>query len=155
MTTSIISEVSESSRGGFFQIDSRSWAHVTKLNMNSAVAYLVLARGTGPDNRTTCWSVHSIETYTGISRGRAIRAIKTLLNDGAVKLIQGGTRPKYELLPWVELNKTHVPESKPMSERQRKIFESIRTGKQPRGSDATLIPSGHPQHALRPAFQIP
>ena len=126
MTASIINDENKTSRGDFFQIDSRSWAHVTQLNMNSAVAYLVLARGTGPDNRTTCWSVHSIETYTGISRGRAIHAIKTLLSDGAVKLIRGGTKPKYELLPWVELNKRHVPERKPMSKRRS---EERRVGK--------------------------
>jgi len=26
--------------------------------LNAAVAHLVMARGTGPDNRTTQWSVH-------------------------------------------------------------------------------------------------
>jgi len=40
-----------SARGGFFAVDSRVWAWLCQQGMNLAVAYLVLARGTGPDKR--------------------------------------------------------------------------------------------------------
>lgn len=65
-------------KGSFFQIDGRSWSQVLQLGMNAAVAYLVLACGTGRDNQRTRWSVNAIERYTGISRGRAYKAIQTL-----------------------------------------------------------------------------
>ncbi len=138
MTPPIRPNVREPARGGFFQIDRRTWAHVTQLGLNPAVAYLVLARGTGPDNRTTCWSVQSIEKYTGISRSRASRAIKSLQKDGSVQLIRGGTKPKYELIPWSELEQNRAPARKPMTERQRTVFEMVAAGEQPKGSDAQV-----------------
>jgi hypothetical protein len=49
------------------------------LGLNPAVAYLVLARGSGADNRTTAWSVNAIEGYTGIGRPRAKKAIDALM----------------------------------------------------------------------------
>src|SRR4051812_29531103 len=47
--------------GIFFAIDNRLWERVCALGLNEAVAYLVQARGTGRDNRTTTWSVEAIE----------------------------------------------------------------------------------------------
>jgi hypothetical protein len=70
--------------------------------MNEAVAYIVQARGTGRDNRTTTWSVESVERYTGISRHRAAAAVKTLQQE-FTRLLRGGTKPKYELVPFSEL----------------------------------------------------
>jgi len=40
---------------GFFAVDRRAWARVCALGLNPAVAYLVVACGTGGDNRTTKW----------------------------------------------------------------------------------------------------
>jgi hypothetical protein len=72
--------------------------------LNAAVGYLVLARGTGPDNRTTSWSTHAIETYTGISRHRARDAITGLQTIGAVKQVKDGARgPQYCLVPAHEI----------------------------------------------------
>jgi hypothetical protein len=51
---------------GFFAVDRRTWERVCELGLNRAVAYLVLARGTGKTNRETAWSVMAIENYTGI-----------------------------------------------------------------------------------------
>ena len=51
----------DTGQGGFFAIDARTWARVCALGLNPAVAYLVLARGSGPDNRTSAWSVNAIE----------------------------------------------------------------------------------------------
>lgn len=84
-------------RAGFFAIDRRLWRRVTLLEMNAAVAYLVLARGSGRDQRTTQWSTNAVEDRTGISRPRAKEAIGRLVNDGLVVIKKGGTRPVYEL----------------------------------------------------------
>src|SRR4051794_38333426 len=89
--------------GNFFAIDSRLWERVCALGLNEAVSYLVQARGTGRDNRTTTWSVESIERYTGISRHRAAAALKALQVKGFEKLLRAGTKPKYDLTPFAEL----------------------------------------------------
>jgi hypothetical protein len=65
--------------------------------MNAAVAYLVLARGSGRDNRVTAWSTNAVEAYTGISRGRAARAISELCKEGVVERLSGGRHPRYAL----------------------------------------------------------
>jgi DNA-binding transcriptional ArsR family regulator len=67
--------------------------------LNAAVAHLVMARGTGPDNRTTQWSVHSIEQRTGISRPNAAKAVKDLLDRGIWKKVRDGRHPIYEAVP--------------------------------------------------------
>jgi len=90
-------------KGGFFAVDSRIWPKVCELGMNEPVAYLVQARGTGRDNRTTTWSVDSIERYTGISRHRAAAAVKRIQDAGLTRLLRGGTKPKYELVSFSEL----------------------------------------------------
>lgn len=84
--------------GKFFWIDREKWAKVCELGINPAIAYLVLARGSGRNNRHTAWSVNAIEKHTGISRGRAKKAIKVLCESGMVRKINGGTQPRYNLL---------------------------------------------------------
>jgi hypothetical protein len=87
-------------KGGFFAIDRRTWARLCVPSMmNEAVAYLVQARGTGRDNRTTAWSIQAVETYTEISRRRAAAAIQNLQTKGFTRLVRGGSKPKYELIP--------------------------------------------------------
>jgi hypothetical protein len=98
-----MSERKQGANGGFFGIDARIWPKVCSLGMNEAVAYLVLARGTGPDNRTTAWSVEAIERYTGVSRGRAKAAVKRLQDEGLIGSLRSGSNPKYDLIPFGEL----------------------------------------------------
>jgi hypothetical protein len=90
--------------GDFFAIDRRVWAHVCNSGLNPAVAYLVMARGSGRDNRTTAWSVNAIEKYTGIGRPRAKIAIKTLEGKN---IVQGDhtnqMKPRYFLIPAHEI----------------------------------------------------
>jgi hypothetical protein len=88
-----------SGRGGFFAIDRRAWARVCALGLNAAIAYLVLARGSGGDNRTTSWSVHATEERTGIARNRARMAIEALLKGGLVRRDKGGQHPRYFIMP--------------------------------------------------------
>jgi hypothetical protein len=90
--------------GEFFAIDRRVWTHVCNLGLNPAVAYLVMARGSGRDNRTTAWSVNAIEKYTGIGRPRAKMAIKILEEKGIVRGDHTDqTKPRYFLTPAHEI----------------------------------------------------
>ena len=86
-------------QGNFFAIDSRKWSGVCDIGLNAAVAFLVLARGSGPDNRTTCWSTQAIERHAGMSRGRARDAINSLVDNTVIGRLRGGTRPRYDLSP--------------------------------------------------------
>ena len=54
-----------------FAVDCRAWSKACDIGLNAAVAYLMLARGTGGDQRTVGWSVNAIENRTGISRPNA------------------------------------------------------------------------------------
>jgi hypothetical protein len=85
--------------GEFFAIDRRSWARVCAVGIDTATAYLVLARGTARDNRATKWSVNAIETYTSIGRQTAGAAISRLIAEGVIEQLVGGTRPRYALRP--------------------------------------------------------
>lgn len=88
-------------RGGFFAVDRRAWHLVSGLGLNPAVAYLVMARGTGGDNRTTKWSTNSIEKHTGIARSRCKAAVEALEKVGAVWRDPASKRdhPHYKLVP--------------------------------------------------------
>jgi len=103
-------------KGGFFAVDSRIWPKICELGINEPVAYLVQARGTGRDNRTTAWSVESIERYTGISRHRAAAAVKNLQAKEFTRLLRGGTKPKYELIPYADPMKTLRRELSPLEQ---------------------------------------
>lgn len=85
--------------GGFFAVDRRVWRRVVDLGMNAAVAFLVLARGSGGDNATTSWSTDAVERYTGISRHKAKDAIALLEREGVLLLVRGGTKPSRKILP--------------------------------------------------------
>ena len=81
-------------RGNFFAVDRRAWASVCGLgSINAAVSYLVLARGTLADMRTTAWSVKAVETHTGVPRHLAQTAIKRLLEAGLIQQKRAGTKP--------------------------------------------------------------
>ncbi len=83
--------------GEFFAVEGQTWGKVCDLGLGSAVAYLVLARGSERDHRTSSWSVNAIERYTGVARGRARAALSTLQGAGLLVVDQGGTRPRYRL----------------------------------------------------------
>lgn len=90
--------------GGFFQIDANAWSRVVHAGLNASVVYLVLACGTGRDNRTTNWSVNAVEKYTGIGRTMAKRAIDALLELGVISRREG-TRPAYRIEPLAPVNR--------------------------------------------------
>src|SRR5205814_8771180 len=91
-------------KGHFFAVDARAWAKVCESGaMNEFVAYLVQARGTARDNRTSTWSVEAIERHTGISRHKAAAALKNLRTKGFEQLRRGGTKPLYDLILFSEM----------------------------------------------------
>lgn len=100
------------SRGHFFQIDRDAWNRVASQVLNASVAYLVMACGTGRDNRTTAWSVNAIEKYTGIGRSLAKRAIDALQAIGAATQTQGGKHPRYCLKSLLHMDKVAEPNRK-------------------------------------------
>lgn len=63
---------------GFFAVGAGEWSKVCQLGLNPAVAFLVLACGTGSDNSTTRWSAEAVSTHTGMSWRRAGAAIRTI-----------------------------------------------------------------------------
>jgi hypothetical protein len=113
MTTILNTEAHSrlSTNEGFFAIDRRAWARVCALGLNTAVAYLVVACGTGGDNRTTKWSDQAIRKYAGLSRGRTDKAMAELKASGLVREDQGGARPRYYLMAAHEVPgcEGHVP----------------------------------------------
>ena len=88
---------------GFFAIDRSAFRCAIVGGLNAAVAHLLMARGTGRDNRTTQWSVHSIEQRTGISRPNAAKAVADLLKRGIWKRVRDGKHPIYEAVPGHEI----------------------------------------------------
>jgi hypothetical protein len=91
--------------GGFFAIDARIWAKVTTAGMNEAVAYLVLACGTGHDNKSTSWSTNAVMKDAGIGWVRAKDAIGRLVACGFIQCAESHTdaRPRYQLATLLEL----------------------------------------------------
>jgi hypothetical protein len=72
----------EDGRGDFFAVDRVVWSPVCKLgSINAAVAYLVLARGTGGDNRTTSWSVMMADAKADEFTTRMFDAINGMMLD--------------------------------------------------------------------------
>lgn len=83
--------------GNFFAIDRGGWNRAVQLGMNCAVAYLVMARGTGADQVTTSWSANAIETNTSIPRHLAKKSIAKLNEAGLITTVKSGLRPQYKL----------------------------------------------------------
>ena len=103
---------------------------VCGLGMNPAIAYLVLARGTGGDNRTTKWSANAIEQRTGISRSRAAKAIadleraKAVVRDPASKR----DRPKYKIAPAHEIPGCEGFPPPPLSPERQRVLDRLGDG---------------------------
>jgi hypothetical protein len=84
---------------GFFAINAQAIPPICALGINSAVAYVVLATGTGKDQSQTFWGVHAIEKYTAISRHRARAALDLLKAQKHIEPIVVNGRPGHRLTP--------------------------------------------------------
>jgi hypothetical protein len=108
----------EKSGAGFFSVDRRMWARVCQLGINEAVSYLVLAQGTGKDNKVTSWSTKAIREYGGMGWPRAKDAITNLLQGKIISHAKGHTQqlPRYELLTLPAKKATSNSEFSPESD---------------------------------------
>lgn len=84
-------------KGGFFVVDAKRLSAACMRSMNDGLAYLVLASGTGPDNRTTTWSTTSLRKRAGIGVDQARSAIGRLVVAGDIALAPDSspTHPTY------------------------------------------------------------
>jgi hypothetical protein len=84
---------------GFFSIDRGAFRCAAAGGLNTAIAHLIMARGTARDNVTTQWSVNAIEQRTGMSRPNADKAVKYLVGHGIWRRTRDGKHPIYEAIP--------------------------------------------------------
>ena len=84
-------------RGQFFAVDPDQFEAAANLGMNAGLAFLVIACGTGKDNRTSAWSAEAVRRYTGIAWNRANLAIDALKKADIVAATMSKTRPRYKL----------------------------------------------------------
>jgi hypothetical protein len=118
---------------GFFGIDRGAFRCAAVGGLNAAVAHLVMARGTGRDNRTTQWSVHSIEQRTGISRPNAAKAVKDLVDRGIWQKIRDGRHPIYEAV-----STDQIPGG-PFTAEEQAAIAAIREGKAVPSESKTVL----------------
>jgi hypothetical protein len=98
--------------------------------MNAAVAYLVIACGSGGDNRTSKWSTNAIETRTGISRSRAAKAISDLERAGALFRDPSSAkdRPKYKIMAAHETPGCEAAPPAELNPRQQTVYNQLLEG---------------------------
>jgi hypothetical protein len=85
-------------RGHFFSIERQTWERICEsLSCNAAVAFLVLASGSGADNITTSWSAKAVNTYTGMSWARAKDALSELCRMRYLEVVKAGSKPQYKI----------------------------------------------------------
>lgn len=113
-------------RGHMFLVDVPTYAAVCALgDADAAAVYLILAAGTGHDNRTSTWSREAVNKRTGLNWRKADACIAKLEQAGLVRWISGkGTRKPRLDLPPVEIRK-------PMQKHVAALADRIMHGEQP------------------------
>ena len=87
-------------RGDFFAVDRRTWAMAfDTAGLHAALAYLVMARGSLADMRTTSWSAESVNHRTRLNWRQAKEAISKLIAAGLIRQDKGGSKPRYYIMP--------------------------------------------------------
>jgi hypothetical protein len=113
-------------RGHMFLVDVPTFAKVCSLgDADAAASYLILAAGTGADNRTSTWSREAINKRTALNWRKADAAMKKLEDNGLIRWVSGkGTRkPRIDLPP--------VETRPPMQRNVAALFDIIGQGRQP------------------------
>jgi hypothetical protein len=120
-------------RGEFFAIDRRIWGEICNLGrMNEPVAYLVMAQGTGGDNRSTSWSTTSLKKHAGISWDRGKPAVQCLIEHGFIRYSENHStsKPRYELSSWAEFvasaEASHERKTTSLSNYNRLLVNDVR-----------------------------
>jgi hypothetical protein len=81
----------ELGRGDFFAIDRRTWAMAfDTAGLHAGLAYLVLARGSQGDMRTTSWFAEAINHRTRLNWRQGKEAIGKLITTGLIRQDKGG-----------------------------------------------------------------
>ncbi|RUR91071.1 hypothetical protein [Pectobacterium polaris] len=97
-------------KDGIFIIDRSVFLLACDIGLNAAVAYLIMARGSQGNNRTTRWSANAVSQHAGITRMRSQEAISQLIDKGIIELTQPGTRPQYKIeLPDSDIEYIYLP----------------------------------------------
>jgi hypothetical protein len=108
---------------------------VCDAGLYEAVAYLVLAQGTGKSNRLTKWSAKSLRTYTGIPFERGKPVIDRLKQEGFIRNGEkhSTSKPLYELLSWAEFvalaKERQEQKIVALGDHWRGLIDDIRNGK--------------------------
>lgn len=107
--------------GNFFAVDWRCVEDATRQGdgVNTALAYLTLARHTSRNHATTTAAATAIVNKLGLTRGRADLALKTLENTGLVSAPKRGTFRT--LTPWAALQAERVK----LTDRQRGVVARV------------------------------
>ena len=115
------------SRGHMFLVDVPTFARVCRLgDADAAAAYLILAAGTGPDNRTSTWSREAINKRTALNWRKADAAMTKLEHNDLIRWLSGkGTRKPRIDLPPVETRQA-------MQKHVAALASRIANGEQPR-----------------------
>jgi hypothetical protein len=121
---------------GFFCIDSRIWARAANGGINQAVAYLVLACGTGHGNKETKWSTTAVMKYAGVGWERAKAALVQLIADGLILCTDDHTEahPCYQLATYRELMDYEHAKNPPAAPDyfECELIAELQAGKQPK-----------------------
>lgn len=112
-------------RGHLFLVDVPTFKSVSELGVDVAAAYLVLAAGTGADNRTSTWSREAINKRTSLNWRKADAAMNKLEKAGLMKWVSGkGTRkPRIDLPP--------IETRSPMQKHVEAVVNKIESGQLP------------------------
>lgn len=116
-----MTDTAPSGRGNFFAVDWRCAEAATRAGdgVNPALAYLVLARHTGRNHRTTTAATTAVSERLGLTRGRADLAIKALEGVGLVTTPKRGTLRT--LTPWAGVQ----AEREKLNDRQRAVVGRV------------------------------
>lgn len=119
-------------RGDFFGVELETFHRVCALNdPDVCAAYLILAAGTGADNRTSTWSREAVNQRTSLNWRQARDAVSRLKQAGLVRCTKSGARPRYDLPPY------DARESLPLHIAD--LVTSIAAGEQPSGRSAIAM----------------
>jgi hypothetical protein len=124
------------SKGQFFAVDWRCVEDATRYGdgVNAAIAYIALAKFTARDQMTTLAGMTAIHERTGLSRGRADAALKTLERAGLITPPATGKKGiRRSLMRWSLLQAVRSK----LTLKQSKVLERVLSKKEPilSGSD--------------------
>lgn len=84
---------------GFKGYDEDLFLKACDIGLSSAVAFIILCRGTGRDKSTTSWSANAVATYGGMGRPNAQKAVSNLLEHEIIRYGDSSTvsKPRYKV----------------------------------------------------------